>query len=139
ESGDGHDAPSDGVPIMLAVDPGRASHGVRSGRDGCTGGCTSESDERGMGTPTRTASEETGQSAGAVRPELVPRQKVRAPAGDARLRRRPGATREELLERLREDGIHFLRLQFTDVTGVIKNVEVPRSQFEKALDGDIMF
>ena len=35
--------------------------------------------------------------------------------------------------------MRFLRLQFTDVMGVLKNVEIPRSQFEKALDGDIMF
>jgi glutamine synthetase len=35
--------------------------------------------------------------------------------------------------------VRFLRLQFTDIMGVNKNVEVPRSQFEKALDGQIMF
>ena len=35
--------------------------------------------------------------------------------------------------------MRFLRLQFTDILGVNKNVEVPSSQFEKALDGDIMF
>ncbi len=33
----------------------------------------------------------------------------------------------------------FLRLQFTDILGINKNVEVPRSQFDKALDGEIMF
>ena len=33
----------------------------------------------------------------------------------------------------------FIRLQFTDILGINKNVEVPRSQFEKALDGEIMF
>jgi glutamine synthetase len=32
-----------------------------------------------------------------------------------------------------------MRLQFTDIMGIIKNVEIPRSQFEKALDGQIMF
>ena len=32
-----------------------------------------------------------------------------------------------------------MRLQFTDIHGVNKNVEVPASQFEKALDGEIMF
>ncbi len=35
--------------------------------------------------------------------------------------------------------MRFLRLQFTDILGVIKNVEIPRSQFEKALDGEIQF
>ena len=33
----------------------------------------------------------------------------------------------------------FLRLQFTDILGVIKNVEVPDRQFDEALDGRIMF
>src|SRR4030095_3351547 len=35
--------------------------------------------------------------------------------------------------------VDFLRLQFTDILGVNKNVEVPHSQFDKALDGEIMF
>ena len=33
----------------------------------------------------------------------------------------------------------FLRLQFTDILGTIKNVEIPDRQFEEALDGNIMF
>jgi len=32
-----------------------------------------------------------------------------------------------------------MRLQFTDILGINKNVEIPTSQFEKALAGDIMF
>ncbi len=40
---------------------------------------------------------------------------------------------------LREHDVRFLRLQFTDILGVIKNVEIPRSQFAKALAGDILF
>ena len=32
-----------------------------------------------------------------------------------------------------------MRLTFTDIDGIIKNVEVPESQFAKALDGQIMF
>src|SRR5687768_15594878 len=32
-----------------------------------------------------------------------------------------------------------MRLQFTDILGVNKNVEIPASQLEKALSGDIMF
>jgi glutamine synthetase len=35
--------------------------------------------------------------------------------------------------------VKFLRLQFTDILGVIKNVEIPDKQFEQALDGRIMF
>ena len=37
------------------------------------------------------------------------------------------------------DKVHFLRLQFTDLMGTLKNVEVPKSQFGKALDGEIAF
>jgi glutamine synthetase len=47
--------------------------------------------------------------------------------------------REAMLQRLREDRVHFLRLMFTDIMGQNKNVEVPASQFSKALSGEIMF
>ena len=33
----------------------------------------------------------------------------------------------------------FIRLQFTDFLGTIKNVEIPISQLEKALDNKMMF
>ncbi len=46
---------------------------------------------------------------------------------------------EDILKRSKDGNVHFLRLQFTDIDGIIKNVEVPASQFEKALDGQIMF
>jgi len=36
-------------------------------------------------------------------------------------------------------GVKFLRLQFTDILGVVKNVEVPDKQFGEALDGNLMF
>lgn len=48
-------------------------------------------------------------------------------------------TRAEILQHMRKHEVRFLRLQFTDITGVNKNVEVPHSQFEKALDGEVMF
>ncbi len=48
-------------------------------------------------------------------------------------------TKREILELAKKQGVSFLRLQFTDILGVNKNVEVPESQFEKALEGDIMF
>jgi glutamine synthetase len=48
-------------------------------------------------------------------------------------------TKREILETCKAQGVNFLRLQFTDILGVNKNVEVPDSQFEKALEGDIMF
>jgi glutamine synthetase len=53
--------------------------------------------------------------------------------------RTTGATKRDVLARCKEQGVSFLRLQFTDILGVNKNVEVPESQFEKALDGDIRF
>ncbi len=50
-----------------------------------------------------------------------------------------GAERRAILERAEQQGVRFLRLQFTDILGVIKNVEVPIRQFDEALDGRIMF
>jgi glutamine synthetase len=44
-----------------------------------------------------------------------------------------------VLKICQEENIKFLRLQFTDIFGVNKNVEVPESQFAKALDGEILF
>jgi len=51
----------------------------------------------------------------------------------------PGATKAQILELADSLHVRFLRLQFTDILGVNKNVEIPASQFEKALEGDIMF
>ena len=48
-------------------------------------------------------------------------------------------TKAEVLKTLEAEKVRFLRLQFTDVLGVAKNVEVPINQFSKALDGQIMF
>src|SRR5258705_521445 len=48
-------------------------------------------------------------------------------------------TKREILEAAKKQDVTSLRLQFTDILGVNKNVEVPESQFEKALEGDIMF
>ncbi len=48
-------------------------------------------------------------------------------------------TRQDILSAADEHNVRFLRLQFTDIMGIIKNVELPRSQFEKALDGQILF
>lgn len=48
-------------------------------------------------------------------------------------------SREAILAHMKKHNVRFLRLQFTDIAGANKNVEVPASQFEKALDGEIMF
>ena len=50
-----------------------------------------------------------------------------------------GASARDILGLCRDKGVSFLRLQFTDILGVNKNFEVPESQFEKALSGDIRF
>jgi len=46
---------------------------------------------------------------------------------------------DKVLAACEEGDVRFLRLQFTDIDGIIKNVEVPRSQFPKALSGKVMF
>ncbi len=48
-------------------------------------------------------------------------------------------TKAQILERTEREKVKFLRLQFTDILGTIKNVEIPDRQFEDALDGKIMF
>lgn len=50
-----------------------------------------------------------------------------------------GATKKDILALTEEHSVRYLRLMFTDILGVNKNVEIPASQFAKALDGDIMF
>jgi glutamine synthetase len=52
---------------------------------------------------------------------------------------RPGHAKAQILERTERDKVKFMRLQFTDILGTIKNVEIPDRQFEEALDGKIMF
>ena len=59
---------------------------------------------------------------------------VKTPAGSA-----PRETKAQILERAEREKVKFMRLQFTDILGTIKNVEIPDGQFEEALDGRIMF
>jgi glutamine synthetase len=48
-------------------------------------------------------------------------------------------TREDIKRLAAEQNVKFIRLQFTDILGTIKNVEIPVSQLEKALDNKMMF
>lgn len=48
-------------------------------------------------------------------------------------------TQDEIARIAREEDVRFLRLQFTDLLGVIKNVEVPISQLDKVLNNKITF
>ncbi len=45
----------------------------------------------------------------------------------------------QVMDRIAEDGVEFLRLQFTDILGTVKNVSIPASQAEKALREGIYF
>lgn len=47
--------------------------------------------------------------------------------------------KEDVLRLAHEENVHFIRLQFTDILGVLKNVSITIDQLEKALDGDLMF
>ncbi|MCL1990412.1 MAG: glutamine synthetase family protein [Defluviitaleaceae bacterium] len=48
-------------------------------------------------------------------------------------------TKETIMESAKAEGVNFIRLMFTDLFGAIKNVEVPASQLEKALNNQMMF
>ncbi|MFC5531881.1 type I glutamate--ammonia ligase [Cohnella yongneupensis] len=48
-------------------------------------------------------------------------------------------TREDIKRIAKEQNVRFIRLQFTDLLGTIKNVEIPVSQLDKALDNKMMF
>jgi glutamine synthetase len=48
-------------------------------------------------------------------------------------------TKEEVLQKCKEFDVRFIRLQFTDILGVVKNLAIPISQFPRALDNEIMF
>ncbi len=48
-------------------------------------------------------------------------------------------TKEDILRIAREEGVKFIRLQFTDILGSIKNVAITTSQLEKALSNECMF
>ncbi len=48
-------------------------------------------------------------------------------------------TKEDIQKLVIEKQVKFIRLQFTDILGTIKNVEIPVSQLEKALDNKMMF
>ncbi|MGE7093403.1 type I glutamate--ammonia ligase [Lysinibacillus sp. NPDC048646] len=48
-------------------------------------------------------------------------------------------TKEDIKRLIEEKNVSFIRLQFTDILGTIKNVEIPVSQLDKALDNKMMF
>lgn len=52
---------------------------------------------------------------------------------------RPEYTKEDILKLAKERDVRYVRLQFTDLLGIIKNVEIPADQLPKALENKIMF
>lgn len=48
-------------------------------------------------------------------------------------------TRKDIIRLVEEQDVRFIRLQFTDIFGIMKNVAISASQLEKALDGECMF
>lgn len=48
-------------------------------------------------------------------------------------------TREDILEMVEEEDVGFIRLQFTDIYGTMKNMAVTVSQLEKVLNNECMF
>ncbi len=48
-------------------------------------------------------------------------------------------TKEDIIRMVREEDIEFIRLQFTDIFGQLKNVAITASQIEKAVNNQIMF
>jgi glutamine synthetase len=48
-------------------------------------------------------------------------------------------TKDDIFRLANEENVKFIRLQFTDILGTIKNVEIPVSQLEKALSNKMMF
>ena len=48
-------------------------------------------------------------------------------------------TKNDILELVKEEGVKFIRLQFTDIFGALKNVALTDRQLEKALKNETMF
>ena len=48
-------------------------------------------------------------------------------------------TKQDIMQIVEEEDVEFIRLQFTDIFGILKNVAITKSQLEKALDNKCMF
>lgn len=48
-------------------------------------------------------------------------------------------TKKQILDVVEEEDVEFIRLQFTDIFGTLKNMAITSSQLEKALDNKYMF
>ncbi len=61
--------------------------------------------------------------------------------GNIATKKEAGLSKEEqeVLDELERENVDFVRLQFTDITGTVKNVSIPAHQVEKAFDEGIWF
>ena len=50
-----------------------------------------------------------------------------------------GYTKQDIIKIIKEQDVKFIRLQFTDIFGQLKNVAITAAQIEKALDNKCMF
>ncbi len=48
-------------------------------------------------------------------------------------------TKEDIRRKCKEENIHYIRMMFTDIMGNLKNVEIPITRLEDALDNNVMF
>lgn len=48
-------------------------------------------------------------------------------------------TKDEIRKCAKDENVNFIRLQITDILGMIKSVEIPVTQLDKALDNKMMF
>ena len=48
-------------------------------------------------------------------------------------------TREEIFELIEEENVEFIRLQFTDILGNLRNIAVTQSQMGRVLDNQYSF
>ncbi|HAV26839.1 MAG TPA: type I glutamate--ammonia ligase, partial [Lachnospiraceae bacterium] len=48
-------------------------------------------------------------------------------------------TVKDIVNMVRDEDVAFIRLQFTDIFGTLKNVAITPSQLLKALSGKVMF
>lgn len=52
---------------------------------------------------------------------------------------RKNYSKEEIIQLVEDEDVEFIRLQFTDIFGKLKNVAITASRLEKALDNECMF
>ena len=49
-----------------------------------------------------------------------------------------GYSKADIIRMVKEEDVQFIRMQFTDIFGQLKNVAITASQIEKAVDNQIM-